>query len=78
MTCSAKKYEKMMARTTANGHDGHDKRTVRRTIAFLLVAVLSVTSFAGCGSGKQPPAPEKKEEMRQKMIKNAERQRREG
>jgi len=67
-----------MARTTANGYEGEGVRNVRRTIAFLLVAVLSITSFPGCGSGKEPPTPEKKEEMRQKMIKNAERERREG
>jgi hypothetical protein len=67
-----------MGPTTANGHEDHGVRTVRRTIALFLVAILSITSFPGCGSGKEPPAPEKKEEMRQKMIKNAERQRREG
>jgi hypothetical protein len=68
----------MMARTTAIGHDGHGVPTVRSAIAFFLVTVLSISSFAGCGRGTEPPTTEKKEEMRQKMIKNAERERREG
>ena len=67
-----------MARTTANGHHGHGVRMVRKSIAFLLVAVLSIISFSGCGSSNKPASPEQKEEQRQKMIQNAERQRREG
>jgi hypothetical protein len=47
-------------------------------MAILLIALLSFTSFAGCGSSKKAPTPEQKEEQRQKMIKNDERQRREG
>jgi hypothetical protein len=67
-----------MVQTTENRHEGQVVRTVWRTIAFLLVAVLSITSFSGCGSSKKPPTSEQKEEQRQKMIKNAERERREG
>lgn len=44
----------------------------------LLFALISFISFAGCGSSKKAPTPEQKEEQRQKMIKNADRERREG
>jgi ABC-type oligopeptide transport system substrate-binding subunit len=50
-------------------------------IAILLIVVVSLSSlvsFAGCSGGTKTATPEKKEEMRQKMIKNAERQKREG
>jgi hypothetical protein len=46
--------------------------------AILLIALNSLTSIAGCGAGKKEVSPQQKEEMRQKMIKNAERQQREG
>jgi hypothetical protein len=46
--------------------------------AILLIVVMSLPSFAGCGSSKKAPTPEQKEEQRQKMIKNADRERREG
>jgi hypothetical protein len=44
----------------------------------LLVVVMLFISSIGCGSDKKALTPEKKEEQRQKMIKNAERERREG
>jgi hypothetical protein len=47
-------------------------------MAVLLIALISLTSFVGCGSAKKDATPEQKEEQRQKMIQNAERQRREG
>ena len=53
-------------------------KTYWTTMAVLLIALISLTSFAGCGSGKKPLTPEQKEEQRQKMIKNADRERREG
>ena len=46
--------------------------------AMLLVVAMVFTSSIGCGNDTKPMTPEKKEEQRQKMIKNAERQRREG
>jgi len=47
-------------------------------LAVVLVAVLAaIPTVPGCG-GKTEPTPQKKEEMRQKMIKDAERERREG
>jgi hypothetical protein len=57
---------------------GRGMKTYWTTMAVLLIALISLTSFAGCGSGKKAPTPEQKEEQRQKMIKNAERERREG
>jgi hypothetical protein len=50
----------------------------RCPISILLIVVVSLTSFPGCGSSKKTATPEQKEELRQKMIKNAERERREG
>jgi hypothetical protein len=47
-------------------------------LAMLLPTLTSVAPFAGCASAKKESSPQQKEEMRQKMIKNAERQRREG
>jgi len=47
-------------------------------LAVLMIGLVSLVSLSGCGGGKKEATPEKKEEMRQKMIKNAERQRREG
>ena len=47
-------------------------------MAILLIVMISLTSFAGCGGSKKTTTPEQKEEQRQKMIKNAERQQREG
>jgi hypothetical protein len=44
----------------------------------LLIGLVSFTSLSGCSGGKKEASPQQKEEMRQKMIKNAERQRREG
>jgi hypothetical protein len=46
-----------------------------RTI--VLIALISFSSLTGCGDGKQPITPEQKEQKRQKMIQNAERERRE-
>jgi hypothetical protein len=48
------------------------------TTVIVLIALISLTSVAGCGSGKKSVTPEQKEELRQKMIKNADRERREG
>jgi hypothetical protein len=70
--------EKKLTRATATNWDGRCMRTYWTTMAVLLIALISLTSFAGCGSGKKTPTPEQKEEQRQKMIKNAERERREG
>jgi hypothetical protein len=39
---------------------------------------MSFAWFAGCGSVKKTATPQQKEEQRQKLIKNAERERREG
>jgi hypothetical protein len=58
--------------------DGRVRKFYRSAMAILLIALLSLTSFSGCGSSKKSPTPEQKEEQRQKMIQNAERQRREG
>jgi len=48
------------------------------TLTVLIIGLSSLTSLSGCGGGKKEVTPEKKEEMRQKMIKNADRERREG
>jgi len=53
-------------------------KTYWTTMAVLLIALISLTSLAGCGSGKKDATPQQKEEQRQKMIKNADRERREG
>jgi hypothetical protein len=45
--------------------------------ALRLIVLTSVIASAGCG-GKPTPTPQQKEEQRQKLIKNAERERREG
>jgi len=42
-----------------------------------MIGLSSLISLSGCGGGKKEVTPEKKEEMRQKMIKNADRERRE-
>lgn len=50
-------------------------------IAILLIVVMSLSSLvslAGCTGGTKSATPQQKEELRQKMIKNAERERREG
>jgi hypothetical protein len=50
-------------------------------IAILLIVAMSLSSFsslAGCSGGTKTVTPQQKEELRQKMIKNAERERREG
>ncbi len=49
----------------------------RSSISILLVLVIMVTSFSACGT-KKAPTPQQKEAQRQKLIKNAERERREG
>jgi hypothetical protein len=53
----------------------------RSPIAILLIVVVSLSSLsslAGCSGSTKTVTPQQKEEMRQKMIKNAERQQREG
>ena len=58
--------------------DGVGRTFYGSAMVILLIGLLSLTSFSGCGSGKKPPTPEQKEELRQKMINNAQRQQREG
>jgi hypothetical protein len=48
------------------------------TAVTLLIVVTLSGSFAGCGSSKKEVTPQQKEELRQKLIKSAERERREG
>ena len=48
----------------------------KHLVKILLVAEM-VFLAAGCGGDKKPLTPEKQEKVRQNMIKNAERQRRE-
>jgi hypothetical protein len=43
----------------------------------LVTAWMTFLPLAGCGGKKNAPAPEQKEEQRQKLIKNAERMQRE-
>ena len=47
-------------------------------IVILLTVIMSLNSFSGCGSGAKTATPQQMEEHRQKHIKNAERERREG
>jgi hypothetical protein len=50
-------------------------------IATLLIIAISLSPFislTGCSGNAKTVTPQQKEEQRQKMIKNAERQRREG
>jgi hypothetical protein len=70
--------DRMPTRRIAIRRDGRGRQFYRSAMAILLIALISFTSFSGCGSGKKPPTPEQKEELRQKMIKNAQRQQREG
>ena len=65
-------------RTAISNGDGRGMKTYWTTMAVLLIALISLTSFAGCGGAKKDATPEQKEEQRQKMIKNAEREQREG
>jgi len=47
----------------------------------LLIVVMSLStlvSLSGCSGGTKTASPQQKEEQRQKMIKNADRERREG
>jgi len=50
------------------------------TVILLIVVVLisPLISLAGCSGGAKTATPEQKEELRQKMIKNADRERKEG
>ena len=71
---------KFSSRETIN-ENGRHMSFSKSPAAILLIVVVSLSSLvslAGCGGGTKTATPEKKEEQRQKMIKNAERQRREG
>ena len=68
----------MPTRKIAIRRDGRGRKVYWSAMAILLIALLSLTPLAGCGSSKKAPTLEQKEEQRQKMINNAERQRREG
>ena len=70
--------DRMVTREIAIRHEGGGRKSYRSAMGILLIALMSLTSFSGCGSGKKSATPEQKEELRQKMIKNAERQQREG
>ena len=50
----------------------------RLPVSVFLIGVTLLAAFPGCSAGKKEVPPQQKEEMRQKMIKNAERQKREG
>ena len=58
------KFEKMKAR--------------RSPVCIVLIVVALSALFPGCGGAKKAATPEQREEMRQKAMKNADRQRREG
>ena len=68
----------MFTRKTVTKRIDRNIKSYSSAMAILLVALISFAAFPGCGSSKKAPTPEQKEEQRQKMIKNAERERREG
>jgi hypothetical protein len=70
----------LSSRTVVN-ENGCGMNLWKLPAAILLIVVISLSSlvsFTGCSGGTKTASPQQKEEQRQKMIKNAERERREG
>jgi|tagenome__1003787_1003787.scaffolds.fasta_scaffold20982061_6 hypothetical protein len=68
------------SRTTIN-ENGCGMNLWKAPAPILLIVVMSLStlvSLSGCSGGTKTASPQQKEEQRQKMIKNADRERREG
>jgi hypothetical protein len=65
-------------RAATSERSGCYMNSSRSLSVILLIVVVSLTSFAGCGGNKKAATPQQLEEHRQQQLKNADRERREG